>query len=109
MRGSQLSSWRYSYEITGSMIALAKGDFHAALAFANRALMQKPKFVGALRYAMLGFAMSDNEVDANRMKRRLLQLRPNYDLSGWFENLLSRTDPEFGNNVELTLRQYEFI
>lgn len=109
MKVSGLHSWRYSYDITGAMIALARGDYRAALKYSNQSLMQRPKFVGALRYAMISFAMNNGEGNAHLMRRRILQLRPDYDLSGWVENFLRRSDPIFGNNVALTLRDYELI
>lgn len=109
MQVSELSSWRYSYDITGAMIALAEGDFHNALRHSNISLLQRPRFVGALRYSMIGFAMNRSEENAQLMKRRILQLRPNYDLSGWAEGFLRRSEPKFGNNVALTLREYDLI
>lgn len=107
--GSTLSSWRYSYEVTGSMIAMHRGDYKTSLKRANLALMQKPNFIGALRYAMVGFAMDGNASDAFLMRTRLLQLRPSYDFSEWLERFLQRSDPEFGNNVAITLRDYEVL
>lgn len=109
MQVSELSSWRYSYDITGAMIALAEGDFHSALRHSNNSLLQRPRFVGALRYSMIGFAMNRSEENANLMKRRIMQLRPDYDLSHWAEGFLRRSDPKFGNNVALTLREYDMI
>lgn len=109
MSVSSLSSWRYSYDITGAMIDLARGDFRGALRQSNQSLMQRPRFVGALRYAMISFALNKGEDNARWMRRRILQLRPDYDLSLWVENFLRRSDPVFGNNVALTLRDYELI
>ena len=109
MRFSALSSWRYSYDITGAMIAMALGDYRIALRHSNRALMQRPQFIGALRYTMIGFAMNEDQESAHLMKSRITGLRPNYDLASWIEALLRRSDPVFGNNVAITLKQLELI
>jgi len=103
------SSWRYSYDITGSMIALAAGDYRQSLRLSNASLIKKPKFVGALRYAMIGFAMTNSAGNARLMKRSILKLRPNYDLDSWVEGLLKRSDPVFANNVSITLQRHSLI
>lgn len=103
------SSWRYSYDITGSMIALAGGDYRQSLRLSNASLVKKPRFVGALRYAMIGFAMTNNADNARLMKRRILKLRPDYVLDAWVEGLLKRSDPVFANNVSITLKRHSLI
>lgn len=106
---SALSSWRYSYDITGAMIAMALGDYSSALRQSNRSLIQRPQFVGALRYTMIGFAMNNNAESAFMMRSRIRRLRPDYDLSGWIETFLRRTDPVFANNVAITLQRIELV
>lgn len=103
------SSWRYSYDITGSMIALAGGDYRQSLRLSNASLVKKPRFVGALRYAMIGFAMTNSADNARLMKRSILKLRPDYDLDAWVEGLLKRSDPVFANNVSITLKRHSLI
>lgn len=85
------SPWRYTYDVTGSMLAMARGDYRTSLMFANHALMRKPRFIGALRYAMAGFALIENQKDALRMRSRIRSLRPDYDMDGWTENMSRRT------------------
>lgn len=109
MRFSALSSWRYSYDISGAMISIALGDYRTALRHSNRALMQRPQFVGALRYTMIGFAMNEDPEGAHQMRSRISTLRPDYDLSGWIEALLRRSDRVFGNNVALTLKNLDLL
>lgn len=103
------SSWQYSYEITGSMIALASGDYRQSLRMSNTSLAKKPRFVGALRYAMIGFAMINSADNARLMKRSILKLRPGYNLDAWVEGLLKRSDPVFANNVSITLLRHSLI
>lgn len=109
MRFSTLSSWRYSYDITGAMISIALGDYRTALQHSNRSLTQRPQFIGALRYNMIGFAMNDNPENAHQIKSRIETLRPNYDLSNWIESFLRRSNPVFANNVAITLEQLELV
>jgi hypothetical protein len=104
-----LSSWRYSYDVTGAMIAIAVGDFRTALRRSNQSLMQKPRFVGALRYTMIGFAMNDSPENAKLMKSRIAKLRPDYNLSAWVEAFLKRSDPVFANNVAITLQRQDLV
>ncbi|WP_424969767.1 hypothetical protein [Dinoroseobacter sp. S76] len=106
---SAQSSWRYSYDITGAMIAMASGDFRSALRLANSSLIKKPRFVGALRYAMIGFAMTESAENARLMKQGIFKLRPSYNLEGWVEGLLKRSDPVFANNVSITLHKHSLI
>jgi hypothetical protein len=91
------------------MIALAAGDYRQSLRLSNASLVKKPKFVGALRYAMIGFAMTNSAGNARLMKRSILKLRPNYDLDSWVEGLLKRSDPVFANNVSITLQRHSLI
>lgn len=109
MACSGLSSWRYSYDITGAMIAMAAGDFRKALSRSNQSLMQRPKFVGALRYTMIGFAMNQSVENAGLIKSRIKRLRPEYDLGAWVEGFLERSDPIFANNVAITLKKQNLI
>lgn len=109
MACSGLSSWRYSYDVTGAMIAMAAGDFRTALSRSNQSLMQRPRFVGALRYTMIGFAMNHSAENAGLMKSRIAKLRPDYDLGAWVEGFLKRSDPVFANNVAITLQRQDLI
>jgi hypothetical protein len=104
LRVGAASPWRYTYDVTGAMIAMAKDDVHQSLLFANQALMRKPRFIGALRYAMAGFALAGNTKDALRMQARIRRLRPNHDFSGWAENLLHRTPPSLGRELARSLQ-----
>ncbi|HMO06479.1 MAG TPA: hypothetical protein PKD10_02385 [Paracoccaceae bacterium] len=104
LRAGAFSPWRYTYDVTGAMIAIARGDAREALLFANRAIMRKPRFLGALRYAMAGFALAGNAADARRMQARILALRPEHDLSAWTEGLLRRTPPHMGRALAASLR-----
>lgn len=99
------SPWRYTYDVTGSMISMARGDYRKALQFANRALMRKPRFIGALRYAMAGFALAENHVDAQRMKSRIRRLRPDYDIGAWTENMVRRTPNQLAQNMAESFRR----
>ena len=84
------SPWRYTYDVTGAMIATAKGDYVQSLEFANRALMRKPTFIGASRYAMAGSALAGEHEDARALHARILRLRPEYDMGAWTENMVRR-------------------
>lgn len=99
LRTGASSPWRYTYHVSGAMISMARGDVRQALLFANQALMLKPRFIGALRYAMLGFALSDNAHDARRMKFRIKKLRPDYDFEGWANGMIRRSSPHFGGRL----------
>lgn len=109
LKVSKLSPWRYSFEVTGAMVALARGDTKSSLAYANSALIRKPKFIGALRYAMVSCALAGNTKDAHRMKVRIRQLRPEYDFSIWLENVLRRSTPQFGRSIEDSFVQNDLI
>ena len=106
---SGLSPWRYSFDVTGAMISLAQGDVSASLKHANTALMRKPKFVGALRYAMVGFAMAGKPREAHLMKTQIQQLRPNYDFSIWLESVLRRSAPQFSKTIIQSFERNELI
>ncbi|MCU0906987.1 MAG: hypothetical protein MUF73_05950 [Rhodobacteraceae bacterium] len=108
-RVGAFSPWRYTYDVTGAMVALARGDARDALLFANRAIMRKPRFLGALRYAMAGFALAGNVADARRMRTRILTLRPGHDLSAWTEGLLRRTPPHLGGPLAASLQANDLI
>lgn len=103
------SPWRYTYDVTGSMLAMARGDYRSSLMFANHALMRKPRFIGALRYAMAGFALSGNTRDADRMKTRIHRLRPGYDMAAWTESMVRRTPNELGRKLVKTFEQNGFV
>ncbi len=109
LRVGAFSPWRYTYDVTGAMVAVARGDAREALLFANRAIMRKPRFLGALRYAMVGFALAGNAADARRMRTRILTLRPGHDLSAWTEGLLRRTPPHLGRPLAASLQANELI
>lgn len=109
LRAGAFSPWRYTYEVTGAMIAIARGDARDALLFANRAIMRKPRFLGALRYAMVGFAVAGNAADARRMQARIMALRPGHDLPAWTESLLRRTPRELGHRLTASLKTHELI
>ncbi|WP_132461095.1 hypothetical protein [Rhodovulum marinum] len=104
LRAGAASPWRYTYDVTGAMVSMARGDVRGALTCANRALMRKPRFLGALRYAMAGFALAGNAGDARRMQARIATLRPGHDLSDWTENLMRRTPPGLGARLSRSLR-----
>lgn len=108
-RISELSPWRYSFDVTGAMISLAQGNVNKSLKHANAALMREPKFVGALRYAMVGLAMADKPRDAHLMKTRIRQLRPNYDFSVWLESVLRRSGPQFSRIITQSFKRNELI
>ncbi len=93
------SPWRYTYDVTGAMISMAKGDYRQSLRFANQAMLRKPRFIGALRYAMAGSALAGNEKDADRIYKRIQRLRPDYDLGSWTENMIRRSSPELGKTL----------
>ncbi|MAU43767.1 MAG: hypothetical protein CMP09_02795 [Yangia sp.] len=99
LQAGAASPWRYTYEVSGAMIAMARGDVRQALLFANQALIRKPRFIGALRYAMLGFALSEHAQDARRMQTRIRTLRPDYDFDGWTEAMLRRTPPHLSGRL----------
>ncbi|SIS78462.1 hypothetical protein SAMN05421759_103238 [Roseivivax lentus] len=103
------SPWRYTYDVTGSMLYMAKGDYRNSLHFANRALLRKPRFVGALRYAMAGFALAGNAKDAEIMHSRILRLRPNYDMGGWLESMVRRSPGEIGQTLSRSFQNNGFI
>jgi len=96
LRMGAASPWRYTYQVSGAMISMARGDARQALCFANQALMRKPRFIGALRYAMFGFALSDNAREAQRMQARIRRLRPDYDFEGWTDAMIRRNPPHLG-------------
>lgn len=106
---TQLSPWRYTFEVTGAMISLARGDVNRSLMYANAALMRKPKFIGALRYAMVGFAVADKPRDAHIMKTRIRELRPEYDFSVWLENVLRRSAPQFSKTIAQSFERNALI
>ena len=99
------SPWRYTYEVTGSMIHLARGDWRKSLYFANQALFRQPRYLGALRYAMAGLALSDKPQDAHRMLNRIQQLRPDFDLSAWAEGVLHRMPLDLGKMMVTGLQR----
>lgn len=95
----RFSPWRYTYDVSGAIIAMARGDVRQTLFFANQALIRKPRFVGALRYAMLGFAMSEKARDAQSMKARIQRLRPDYDFESWAELMVRRSPADFSRRL----------
>ncbi|WP_193143417.1 tetratricopeptide repeat protein [Meridianimarinicoccus sp. MJW13] len=109
LRCGAASPWRYTYNVSGAMIAIARGDVRQALLFSNRALMLKPRFIGALRYAMLGFALSEQAREADRMKARIQRLRPGYDFNGWTLGLMGRSQPHFSKTLAKGLKTTHLI
>ena len=109
LRAGSFSPWRYTYEVTGAMICMARGDFQTAIYHANQALFRKPKYLGALRYAMAGLAASGKHADARRMVARIQTLRPEHDLTGWTQGLLRRAPVHLGQTLVTGLRQSEII
>lgn len=109
LRTGAFSPWRYTYEVTGAMVSLAKGDVRQSLLHANQALFRQPRYLGALRYSMAGFALAGNITDARRMHSRIQTLRPSFDLSVWAEGLLRRTPAPLGKTLIAGLRHSELI
>ncbi|WP_141194864.1 hypothetical protein [Maliponia aquimaris] len=103
------SPWRYTYDVTGAMLHMAKGDYRQSLHFANQALLRKPRFIGALRYAMAGCALAGNTQDAKLMQARLIRLRPDYDMGGWLEAMVRRTPGEIGRTLSRTFQKNGFV
>jgi tetratricopeptide (TPR) repeat protein len=103
------SPWRYTYDVTGAMLHMSKGDYRASLHFANQALLRKPRFIGALRYAMAGFALAGNIKDASMMQARLLRLRPEYDMGRWLEGMARRSPGEIGRTLSQTFQKNGFV
>ncbi|WP_299723324.1 hypothetical protein [uncultured Tateyamaria sp.] len=103
------SPWRYTYDVTGAMIFMAKGDYKLALSFANRALFRKPRFIGALRYAMAGSALAGNTGDARRLRARIRQLRPDYDLAEWTDRMVQRTPIDLSRRLVRSFEQNGLI
>lgn len=94
-----LSPWRYTYDVTGAMLFLAKGDTAKALYHANRALFRQPRYMGALRYAMAGLTLSGQVTDARRLLRRIHTLRPEFNLSDWVEGLARRSSADLSTKL----------
>lgn len=109
LRVGAFSPWRYTYEVTGAMICMAQGDVRQSLSHANQALFRKPRYLGALRYAMAGFAMAGNPAEARRIKARIGHLRPAHDLSFWAEGLLRRAPTHLGRDLVQGLRQSDIL
>lgn len=109
LRAGSFSPWRYTYEVTGAMICMARGEYQAAIYHANQALFRKPKYLGALRYAMAGLAASGKHADARRMVARIQTLRPEHDLAGWTQGLLRRAPAPLGQSLVAGLQQSEII
>jgi tetratricopeptide (TPR) repeat protein len=99
LRAGSFSPWRYTYELTGAMVCLAKGDYRQSLYFANQSMFRQPRYLAALRYSMTSFALSGRSDDARLMHQRILRLRPNLDLSDWAEGMLRRTPAELGSAI----------
>ncbi|TVP72727.1 MAG: hypothetical protein EA339_05555 [Rhodobacteraceae bacterium] len=109
LRVGAFSPWRYTYEVTGAMVSMARGDFHQSLLHANQALFRRPKYLGALRYAMAGLALSGQSTDARRMMVRIQTLRPGYDLSDWADGLLRRAPTDLSQRLVQGLRQSDIL
>ena len=109
LRAGAFSPWRYTYDVTGAMVSMARGDFRGALLHANQALLRRPRYLGALRYAMAGLAMSGKTSDARRMLTRIQTLRPGYDISGWAEGLMRRAPTDLSQRLVQGLRQSDIL
>lgn len=105
----QSSPWRYTYDITGAMVHLLRGDLRQSLYFANQSLFRKPRYLAALRYSMIGLALSDRPEDASRMMDRIRVLRPGYDLSNWADGFLARMPVHLANSAVQGLRRVELL
>ncbi len=105
----QTSPWRYTYDITGAMIHLMRGDLRQSLYFANQSLFRKPRYLAALRYSMIGFALSDRPEDAARMLSRIRVLRPGYDLSHWAEGFVTRMPVHLAKPAVQSLHRVELL
>lgn len=104
LRAGAFSPWRYTYEVTGAMVCMARGDFRQSLYHANQALFRQPRYLGALRYAMAGLAVSGKPEDAQRMKARIKSLRPDHDLSAWADGLMRRAPTHLSKTLISGLR-----
>ena len=105
----QNSPWRYTYDVTGAMIHLMRGDMRQSLYFANQSLFRKPRYLAALRYSMIGLALSDRPADAGRMLNRIRVLRPGYDLSRWADGFVTRMPVHLAKSAVQSLRQVELL
>lgn len=105
----QNSPWRYTYDITGAMIHLVRGDLRQSLYFANQSMFRKPRYLAALRYSMIGFALSNRAEDAARMLDRIRVLRPGYDLSHWADGFVTRMPVHLAKSAVQSLRQSELL
>lgn len=105
----QNSPWRYTYDITGAMIHLMRGDLRQSLYFANQSMFRKPRYLAALRYSMIGFALSNRAEDAARMLDRIRVLRPGYDLSHWADGFVTRMPVHLAKSAVQSLRQVELL
>lgn len=105
----QNSPWRYTYDITGAMIHLMRGDLRQSLYFANQSMFRKPRYLAALRYSMIGLALSNRAEDAARMLDRIRVLRPGYDLSHWADGFVTRMPVHLAKSAVQSLRQVELL
>lgn len=105
----QNSPWRYTYDITGAMIHLMRGDLRQSLYFANQSIFRKPRYLAALRYSMIGFALSNRAEDAARMLGRIRVLRPGYDLSHWADGFVTRMPVHLAKSAVQSLRQVDLL
>ena len=105
----QNSPWRYTYDVTGAMIHLMRGDLRQSLYYANQSMFRKPRYLAALRYSMIGLALSDRPTDAARMLSRIRVLRPGYDLSHWAEGFVTRMPLHLAKPAIQSLRQVELL
>lgn len=105
----QNSPWRYTYDVTGAMIHLMRGDLRQSLYFANQSIFRKPRYLAALRYSMIGLALSDRSEDAARMLARIRVLRPGYDLSLWADAFVKRMPVHLAKSAVQSLRRVELL
>ncbi|MBN8631643.1 MAG: hypothetical protein J0L76_12380 [Rhodobacterales bacterium] len=105
----QNSPWRYTYDITGAMVHLLRGDLRQSLYFANQSLFRKPRYLAALRYSMIGSALSNRPDDAIRMLDRIRVLRPGYDLTQWVDGFVMRMPAHLAKSTVQSLRQNELL
>ena len=109
LRFGASSPWRYTYEVTGAMLYLAKGEAPRALYHANQALFRQPRYLGALRYALAGLALAGKAPDARRMLTRIQSIRPAFDLSDWVEGFRRRSSTDLSRRLVTSLQDHSFL
>ncbi|MEH7827873.1 tetratricopeptide repeat protein [Gemmobacter denitrificans] len=72
------SPLRYTYDTTACMIALAQGDYQAAIRHGNRALVRMPRFSPALRYTASAMGHLGLLQEARALVRQLRSIAPRH-------------------------------